>query len=84
VIVLVRQSQGKKHLQIRAAGRTAAPSPSRTWGTPRLCSPGRTPRGGKLALVPGAWCGRCPRSDAGLPALGWTAWSWRVNGLSPA
>jgi len=54
VIVLVRQSQGKKHLQMRAAGRTAAPSPSRTRGTPRPCSPDRTPRGGKLALVPGA------------------------------
>jgi len=52
VIVLVRQSQGKKHLQMRAAGRTAAPSPSRTRGTPRPCSPGRTPRAGSWRWCP--------------------------------
>jgi len=27
---------------------------------------------------------RLPRYDAGLLASGWTAWSWRANGLSPA
>jgi hypothetical protein len=40
--------------------------------------------GGKLALVPGARCRGWPRYDAGLLASGWTAWSWRANGLSPA
>jgi hypothetical protein len=40
--------------------------------------------GGKLALVPGARCRDWPRYDAGLLASGWTAWSWRANGLSPA
>jgi len=67
VIVLVRQSQGKKHLQMRAAGRTAAPSPPRTRGMPRPRSPGRTPRAGSWR-----WC---PARDvAAAPALTLDCW----------
>ena len=83
MIVLVRQSQGKKHLQMRLlADRSTFAFEDARDAAAMFAGP-HSP-GGKLALVPGASCGGCPRYDAGLLASVLTAWSWRAHGLSPA